>query len=148
MPFEAEFLQLYLLHLRPGCHHTPVGRHGMPKTLHSGLAYTTLPFKKSVQKVVNFFSAQYTWENRLTGKLIMTTLHLNQIIFLIVKVHITPLTKFRPQNPCGVKRSHTKNFRNLGVSLQLSFLVLKKSKIITSHQGIIIRLSMQETMIS
>ena len=36
----------------------------------------------------------------------------------------------------------------LGVSLQLSFLVLKKSKILTSHQGIIIRLSMEETMIS
>ena len=30
----------------------------------------------------------------------------------IVKVHITPLTKFRPENPCGVKRSHTKNFWN------------------------------------
>ena len=29
-----------------------------------------------------------------------------------VKVHITPLTKFRPENPCGVKRSHAKNFRN------------------------------------
>ena len=29
-----------------------------------------------------------------------------------------------------------------------AFLVLKKSKIMTSHQGIIIRLSMEETMIS
>ena len=28
----------------------------------------------------------------------------------IFKVHITPLTKFRPENPCGVKRSHTKKF--------------------------------------
>ena len=26
----------------------------------------------------------------------------------IFKVHITPLTKFRPENPCGVKRSHKK----------------------------------------
>ena len=29
-----------------------------------------------------------------------------------VKVHIPPLTKFRPETPCGVKRSHAKNFRN------------------------------------
>ena len=28
------------------------------------------------------------------------------------KVHISPLTKFHPENPCGVKRSHRKNFRN------------------------------------
>ena len=28
------------------------------------------------------------------------------------KVHITPLTKFRPENPCGVKRSNRKSFRN------------------------------------
>ena len=36
----------------------------------------------------------------------------------------------------------------LGVSLQLSFSSFEKSKIMTSHQGIIIRLSMEETMIS
>ena len=29
-----------------------------------------------------------------------------------VKVHIPPLTKFRPETPCGVKRSHAKNFWN------------------------------------
>ena len=29
-----------------------------------------------------------------------------------LKVHIPPLTKFRPETPCGVKRSHAKNFRN------------------------------------
>ena len=29
-----------------------------------------------------------------------------------LKVHITPPMKFRPENPCRVKRSHTKNFRN------------------------------------
>ena len=28
------------------------------------------------------------------------------------KVHIPLLTKFRPENPCGVKRSHAKNFWN------------------------------------
>ena len=28
------------------------------------------------------------------------------------KVHIPPLTKFRPETPCGVKRSHAQNFRN------------------------------------
>ena len=31
---------------------------------------------------------------------------------IFFKVHITPLTKFRPENPCGVKRSQRKNFRN------------------------------------
>ena len=37
----------------------------------------------------------------------------------------------------------------LSVSLQLSFSSFeKKSKIMTSHQGIIIRLSIEETMIS
>ena len=50
----------------------------------------------------------------------MITLHLNQVTLLIVKVHITPLTKFRPENPCGVKRSYTKNF------LQLSFSSFEK----------------------
>ena len=29
-----------------------------------------------------------------------------------LKVHIPSLTKFRPENPCRVKRSHAKNFRN------------------------------------
>ena len=44
-----------------------------------------------------------------------------------VKVHITPLTKFRPENPCGVKRSHTKISEiELGVSLQLSFSGFEK----------------------
>ena len=32
--------------------------------------------------------------------------------FKTFKVHIPPLTKFRPETPCGVKRSHAKNFRN------------------------------------
>ena len=36
----------------------------------------------------------------------------------------------------------------LGVSLQLRFSSVKKCKIMMSHQGIIIRLSMEETMIS
>ena len=36
---EVEFFQLNLLHLRPGCHYTPVGFHGMPKTSHGGFAY-------------------------------------------------------------------------------------------------------------
>ena len=31
---------------------------------------------------------------------------------VIFKVHIPPLTKFRPENSCRVKRSHAKNFRN------------------------------------
>ena len=35
-----------------------------------------------------------------------------QLFFLELKVHITPQTKFRPESPCKVKRSHTKNFRN------------------------------------
>ena len=29
-----------------------------------------------------------------------------------LKVHIPPLMKFRPETPCGVKRSHAKTFRN------------------------------------
>ena len=29
-----------------------------------------------------------------------------------LKVHIPPLTKFRPETPYGVKRSHAKNFQN------------------------------------
>ena len=29
-----------------------------------------------------------------------------------LKVHIPPLTKFRPQTPYGVKTSHAKNFQN------------------------------------
>ena len=34
----------------------------------------------------------------------------------LLKVHIPPLTKFRPETPCGVKRSHAKNFRNRSFS--------------------------------
>ena len=55
MAFEVELFQLNLLHLRPGCHFTPVGCHGRPKTLHGGFAYRTtgstqIPFNKySVQ---------------------------------------------------------------------------------------------------
>ena len=29
-----------------------------------------------------------------------------------LKVHIPPLTTFRPETPYGVKRSHAKKFRN------------------------------------
>ena len=36
---EVEFFQLNLLHLRLGCHYTPVGCHGMPKPSHDGFAY-------------------------------------------------------------------------------------------------------------
>ena len=39
---EVEFFQLNLLHLRSGCHYTPVGCHGMPKTSHGGFAYSFL----------------------------------------------------------------------------------------------------------
>ena len=39
---DVEFFQLNLLHLRPGCHYTPVRCHGMPKTSHGGLAYGLL----------------------------------------------------------------------------------------------------------
>ena len=35
-----------------------------------------------------------------------------QIDFQIVKVHITPLTKFRPETPNGVKILHAKYFQN------------------------------------
>ena len=37
---EIEFVQLNLLHLRPGCHYTSDGCHGMPKTSHDGFAYS------------------------------------------------------------------------------------------------------------
>ena len=37
---EVEFFHLNMLQLRPGCHYTPVGRHGMSKTSHGGFAYT------------------------------------------------------------------------------------------------------------
>ena len=33
-------------------------------------------------------------------------------VLKVIKVHIPPLTKFRPETPCGVKRSHAKNFWN------------------------------------
>ena len=36
---DVEFFQLNLLHLGSGCHYTPVGCHGMPKTSHGGFAY-------------------------------------------------------------------------------------------------------------
>ena len=55
---------------------------------------------------------------------VRTVNHNNVTFFLpvMVKVHITPLTKFSPENPCGVKRSHTKiSGIRLGFSLQLSF---------------------------
>ena len=42
---------------------------------------------------------------------IMDTIEHNGYISTL-KVHIPPLTKFRPETPCGVKRSHAKNFRN------------------------------------
>ena len=46
---------------------------------------------------------------------------------VVLKVHITPLTKFHPENPCGVKRSHTKiSGIGLGVFLQLSFSSFEK----------------------
>ena len=46
-----------------------------------------------------------------------STVHENASIpetdkFKHLKVHIPPLTKFRPETPCGVKRSDAKNFRN------------------------------------
>ena len=53
-----------------------------------------------------------------------TVNHNNFTFFLpvMLKVHITPLMKFLPENPCGVKRSHTKiSGIRLGFSLQLSF---------------------------
>ena len=31
---------------------------------------------------------------------------------ILLKVHIPPLTKFRPETPYGVKTSHAKNFQN------------------------------------
>ena len=37
---EVEFFQLDPLHLRPGCHYTPVRRRGMPKASHGGFAYS------------------------------------------------------------------------------------------------------------
>ena len=40
----------------------------------------------------------------------------NEFYVCIFKVHIAPLTKFRPENPCGVKRSHTKNFQRSGLA--------------------------------
>ena len=36
---EVELFQFNLLHFRPGCHYTPVGCQGMPKTSHGGFAY-------------------------------------------------------------------------------------------------------------
>ena len=36
---KVEFVQFNLLHLRPGCHYTPVGHHGRPKTSYSGLVH-------------------------------------------------------------------------------------------------------------
>ena len=46
-----------------------------------------------------------------------------------LKVHIPPLTKFRPETPCGVKRSHAK-ISGIGivVSPQLSFFSFEKSQ--------------------
>ena len=70
-------------------------------------------------------------------------------ILCLFKVHITPLMKFRPENPFGVKRSHTKISRiRLGISLQLSFSSFEKIQNYDVTSGIIIRLSMEETMIS
>ena len=44
---EVEFFQFNLLHLRSGCHYTPVGCHGMQKTSHGGFAYKLAPFLES-----------------------------------------------------------------------------------------------------
>ena len=67
-----------------------------------------------------------------------------------LKMHISRFTIFRPENPCRVKNITYKKFpeSDLAFTYIYVFLVLKKSKIMTSHQGIIIRLSMEETMIS
>ena len=67
----------------------------------------------------------------------------------MVKVQITPLRKFRPENPCGVKRSQRKiSGIGLGVSLQLSFSSFENIQNYDVTSGIIVRLSMEETMIS
>ena len=48
MNLEVEFFQLNLLHLRPGCHYTPVSCHGMPKISHGGFAYNKIQYLDSV----------------------------------------------------------------------------------------------------
>ena len=46
-----------------------------------------------------------------TGQL-QTYSDIQSYLCYTVKGHITPLTKFGLENPCGVKRSHAKNFWN------------------------------------
>ena len=49
---------------------------------------------------------------------------------MLIKVHIAPLTKFRPENPCGdvESKDHMQKISGigLGVSLQLSFSSFEK----------------------
>ena len=45
-----------------------------------------------------------------------------------------------------VSKDHMQKISGIGLSV-FPFLVLKKAKIMTSHQGIVVRLSMEETMI-
>ena len=48
-----------------------------------------------------------------------------------------------------VSKDHMQKISGIGLSVfpQSSFFSFKKAKIMTSHQGIVVRLSMEETMI-
>ena len=52
---EVKFFQLNLLHLRPGCHYTPVGCHGMPKSSHGGLVYTVRVYWSESKHTNSYF---------------------------------------------------------------------------------------------
>ena len=76
--------------------------------------------------------------------LVLTATYLQ--IYTLLKVHIPPLTKLRQKMG---SEDHMQKISRIAIAAfpQLSFFVMKKAKIMTSHQGIIVRLSMEETMI-
>ena len=79
MNLEVEFFQLNLLHLRPGCHYTPVGCHGMPKISHGGFAYTFLRHpvdgSSDVISVVKVRKIRAEGNLLVTGKVCLMEVH-------------------------------------------------------------------------